>query len=449
MEMGKLSSHMWRLNQIIYTKYFWGYVLFWILICLGLWYWLEGNDRLVIEILKGPNLSQNSFLVLSIWLLHWFIIHTFFLAVVYRRRASDFFLEVIRFSSIKLWIRYQIWTCFLYGLILIMVKVLVIQFMLQLPNWDIGVLFIVDSLNACVLVLFCFMLYALGANVQMNFACVSFFLLMIVFGGLFVGNRTNYLFYILNRGNGDIGRDLFLQLLFLVFFFSKHFLFHSSKEEVYRMNEIITLKNIQLELKKTCVFQNLNFSCKQGEIIGITGANGSGKSVLFKLIAGLYSPSYGEVLINGENIVPERKIPANLGALIEEPGFINYYSGFKNLQYLASIRGVVGNQEINDTLKIVGLYEQKDQKVKTYSLGMRKKLGIAQAIMENPSILLLDEPMNALDKSSVENMRTLFRKLSSEKGTTILIASHSEEDIRILCDKVYAIEDKVCTLCSD
>ena len=215
------------------------------------------------------------------------------------------------------------------------------------------------------------------------------------------------------------------------------------------MNEIITLKNIQLELKKTCVFQNLNFSCKQGEIIGITGANGSGKSVLFKLIAGLYSPSYGEVLINGENIVPERKIPANLGALIEEPGFINYYSGFKNLQYLASIRGVVGNQEINDRLKIVGLYEQKDQKVKTYSLGMRKKLGIAQAIMENPSILLLDEPMNALDKSSVENMRTLFRKLSSEKGTTILIASHSEEDIRILCDKVYAIEDKVCTLCSD
>lgn len=215
------------------------------------------------------------------------------------------------------------------------------------------------------------------------------------------------------------------------------------------MNEIITLKNIELKLKKTCVFQNLNFSCKQGEIIGITGANGSGKSVLFKLIAGLYSPSYGEVLINGENIVPERKIPANLVALIEEPGFINYYSGFKNLQYLASIRGVVGNQEINDTLKIVGLYEQKDQKVKTYSLGMRKKLGIAQAIMENPSILLLDEPMNALDKSSVENMRTLFRKLSSEKGTTILIASHSEEDIRILCDKVYAIEDKVCTLCSD
>lgn len=215
------------------------------------------------------------------------------------------------------------------------------------------------------------------------------------------------------------------------------------------MNEIITLKNIELKLKKTCVFQNLNFSCKQGEIIGITGANGSGKSVLFKLIAGLYSPSYGEVLINGENIVPERKIPANLGALIEEPSFINYYSGFKSLQYLASIRGVVGNQEINDTLKIVGLYEQKDQKVKTYSLGMRKKLGIAQAIMENPSILLLDEPMNALDKSSVENMRTLFRKLSSEKGTTILIASHSEEDIRILCDKVYAIEDKVCTLCSD
>ncbi|HEW7747411.1 TPA: ABC transporter ATP-binding protein [Streptococcus pneumoniae] len=215
------------------------------------------------------------------------------------------------------------------------------------------------------------------------------------------------------------------------------------------MNEIIILKNIELKLKKTCVFQNLNFSCKQGEIIGITGANGSGKSVLFKLIAGLYSPSYGEVLINGENIVPERKIPANLGALIEEPGFINYYSGFKNLQYLASIRGVVGNQEINDTLKIVGLYEQKDQKVKTYSLGMRKKLGIAQAIMENPSIILLDEPMNALDKSSVENMRTLFRKLSSEKGTTILIASHSEEDIRILCDKVYAIEDKVCTLCSD
>ncbi|MBS5366982.1 hypothetical protein [Streptococcus mitis] len=227
--MGKLSSHMWRLNQIIYTKYFWGYVLFWILICLGLWYWLEGNDRLVIEILKGPNLSQNSFLVLSIWLLHWFIIHAFFLAVVYRRRASDFFMEVIRFSSIKLWIRYQIWTCFLYGLVLIMVKVLVIQFMLQLPNWDIGVLFIVDFLNVCVLSLLCFTLYILGANEQMNFSCVSFFLLMIVFGSLFVGNRTNYLFYILNRGNGDIGRDLFLQLLFLVFLFKSIFYFTRQK----------------------------------------------------------------------------------------------------------------------------------------------------------------------------------------------------------------------------
>ena len=123
----------------------------------------------------------------------------------------------------------QIRPCFLYGLVLIMVKVLVIQFMLQLPNWDIGVLFIVDFLNVCVLSLLCFTLYILGANEQMNFSCVSFFLLMIVFGSLFVGNRTNYLFYILNRGNGDIGRDLFLQLLFLVFLFKSIFYFTRQK----------------------------------------------------------------------------------------------------------------------------------------------------------------------------------------------------------------------------
>lgn len=209
-------------------------------------------------------------------------------------------------------------------------------------------------------------------------------------------------------------------------------------------NEMIQISGLNLSLKSLEIFKNLSLTCQKGKIIGIIGANGAGKSVLFKVIAGLYQPNSGQVIVDGVDITRERRVPAELGALIEEPGFIPQYTGFRNLQYLASIRGKISTDDIENALKTVGLEQAKNVKVSRYSLGMKKKLGIAQAIMEKPNLLLLDEPMNALDAESIQMMRNLFKNLSEENGTTILLASHNQEDIDILCDQVYKIENGQC-----
>lgn len=209
-------------------------------------------------------------------------------------------------------------------------------------------------------------------------------------------------------------------------------------------NLAIEIKHVYKSFKSVPLFKDINLNCKKGEIVGIIGANGVGKSVLFKIIAGLIMPDKGEVFVYGKDIVLDRSIPHHLGALIEEPGFIPSYSGLDNLKFLASIRNEISESEILNVLEMVGLLEDKNKKVKYYSLGMKKKLGIAQAIMENPELLLLDEPMNALDKRSIEQMRSIFLKLANEKKVTILLASHNEKDIYSLCDTIYLIEDGGC-----
>lgn len=209
-------------------------------------------------------------------------------------------------------------------------------------------------------------------------------------------------------------------------------------------NSIIKIENLSKKFKNCDLFDNLHFECSEGEIVGITGINGLGKSVLFKLIAGLMQPNSGTIKVYGEDIVG--KIPSGLGALIEEPGFIPNYSGFENLEFLSTIQNIIGKEEILATLHRVGLFEDKDKKVRNYSLGMKKKLGIAQAIMEEPRILLLDEPTNALDSQSVQRVYDLLKELSKEKGVTVLLASHNDSDIRHLCDKVYLLENKQCKL---
>lgn len=210
------------------------------------------------------------------------------------------------------------------------------------------------------------------------------------------------------------------------------------------MKNIICLSNVSKKYKNNIIFDNLNFSCSKGKIVGITGPNGSGKSVLFKIIAGLIKPDHGEVIVNGKNISSSGTIPPNVGALIEEPGFMESYSGLDNLKFLASIKNVITEEDIIRTLKIVDLIKVKDAKVKTYSLGMKKKLGIAQALMEYPEILLLDEPMNALDKNSIISTRKVLNELK-ENGTTILIVSHNDNDIELLCDDTYSIDNYTLT----
>lgn len=202
----------------------------------------------------------------------------------------------------------------------------------------------------------------------------------------------------------------------------------------------IELKNLTKKFKNDTVFENISLSCSLGQIIGIVGENGAGKSVLFKLIAGFILPNSGSVTVNGANLTSGKIFPPSLGVLIEEPSFLPDITGFENLKLLARIKNEISDEEILQTLEQVNLIKDKDKKVKNYSLGMKKKLGIAQAIMENQQLILLDEPMNALDEASVERMRLLFKQIAGS-GATIFIASHNREDIDQLCDQVYKIEN--------
>lgn len=176
-----------------------------------------------------------------------------------------------------------------------------------------------------------------------------------------------------------------------------------------------------------------------GEIIGIVGNNGSGKTVFMKCICGFLKPEKGEIIVGGKRIGTDSDFPENLGLILETPGFIPNMSGYRNLKTLASLRGIIGKSEILDTLRRVGLYEARRKHVAKYSLGMRQRLGIAQAIMENPDVLILDEPFNGLDAQTVVQMRNLLLELKAQ-GKAILLASHNAEDIRTLCDNVYEMK---------
>lgn len=184
------------------------------------------------------------------------------------------------------------------------------------------------------------------------------------------------------------------------------------------------------------VLENVNLEIEEGTITGFVGRNGSGKTVLFKMIAGLTRPSSGEITVNGIRVGKDRDFPDKMGIIIETPNFISFKSGYENLESLAVIRRQIGEEEIRKAMELVGLANEGKKKVGKYSLGMRQRLGIAQAIMENPELLILDEPMNGLDEEGVEEIRSLLQDLKKE-GKTILLASHNKEDIQKLCDRVY------------
>ncbi len=202
---------------------------------------------------------------------------------------------------------------------------------------------------------------------------------------------------------------------------------------------MINLENVSKTFKDKTVLQPLDLTIETGKITGFIGRNGSGKTVLFKLICGLMLPTTGTVTVDGVQIGKERDFAPDAGVLIETPSFISYESGLRNLRDLAAIQKKITVEQVKDAIRLVGLDPDDKKRVGKYSLGMRQRLGIAQAIMENPSLIILDEPMNGLDKEGVEDMRTLFAKLRDE-GRTILLASHTAEDIDILCDSVYELD---------
>lgn len=188
---------------------------------------------------------------------------------------------------------------------------------------------------------------------------------------------------------------------------------------------------------KTQALYNVNMECNQGEIVGIIGRNGAGKTVLFKAICGLLSLDSGEILINGEK--RQMDILPSAGIIIEEPAFLKNYSGMQNLEYLYMINNKNDRPYLENVMEKVGLDAKSKKHVGKYSMGMRQRLAIAQAIMENPDFLILDEPFNGLDNQGVNEMRELFLELKRE-GKVILLASHNSEDIKILCDRVYSME---------
>ncbi len=205
------------------------------------------------------------------------------------------------------------------------------------------------------------------------------------------------------------------------------------------MEEMISIENLTKKFGDVTVLENINLSFRRGKIYGIVGRNGSGKTVLFKLMIGYLKPTSGRVIVCGEEIGKDRDFADNIGIIIETPGFLNSYTGYKNLEYLANIRHVIGRQEIRESMKMAGLDPDSNKKVGKYSLGMKQRLGIAQAIMENPGILILDEPMNGLDHQGAADVRKILMRLRDE-GKTIILASHNKEDIEILCDEVYEMD---------
>lgn len=202
----------------------------------------------------------------------------------------------------------------------------------------------------------------------------------------------------------------------------------------------IAVKNLTKSFKGIKILNNVNITFKSKKIIALVGRNGSGKSVLLKLLCGLYLPTEGEILFDNINYNLNDEYPPNTRALIEKPTFMDELTGFENLKLLAKIQNLISDKEINEALKIVNLYDDKDKKFKHYSLGMKQKLGIAQVIMENPDVMIFDEPFNGIEKRTAEKLRK-YLKGKKEEGKLIIIATHIKEDILELADLVYEVDD--------
>ncbi len=206
------------------------------------------------------------------------------------------------------------------------------------------------------------------------------------------------------------------------------------------MEPIISLKQVSKSFSGRRVLSGISLNVEKGSTVGIVGANGSGKSVLFNLICGFLIPDRGQVCVRGQVLGKGRDFPENMGVLINSPGFIGLNTGLQNLRYLAGIRGVAGDKEIRSAMQKVGLDPEDKTKVEHYSLGMKQKLGIAQAIMENQDILILDEPFNALDYKTCNDIKEIIRILQAEERT-ILMTSHNYDDLETLCTHIYAIDE--------
>lgn len=205
------------------------------------------------------------------------------------------------------------------------------------------------------------------------------------------------------------------------------------------MDIYIEISHVTKKFGDDVILHDIHINMEKGKVYGISGNNGSGKTVLMKCICGFLPVTEGSIRVGGKIIGTDIDFPENIGVIIETPGFLTNLTGMRNLEILAGLKRKISRAEIQETLRKTGLDPELKKSVAKYSLGMRQRLGIAQAIMEDPEFLILDEPFNGLDKHGVEDIRNLLLDLK-KKGKTIILASHNSEDIRILCDKVYEMD---------
>jgi len=203
---------------------------------------------------------------------------------------------------------------------------------------------------------------------------------------------------------------------------------------------IIKIENVTKKFKNNVILKDVSLTLESGVIYGLIGRNGSGKSVFLKLLCAFYEPTQGEILFDDVNVIKNRSFPKNTRALIEKPNFLPDLSGYENLKILADIQKKIGEREIEDALKIVNLYEEKDKKYAVYSLGMKQKLGLAQVFMEDPQIIILDEPFNGIENKTAEKLRKYLLE-ERKRGKLIIIATHIKDDIKKLADCVYQFDD--------
>lgn len=201
----------------------------------------------------------------------------------------------------------------------------------------------------------------------------------------------------------------------------------------------IKISHVSKTIKNNPVIKDISMELQSGAVYGFKGINGSGKTMLMRLISGLIRPSQGEISMNGKILGKDISFPNSIGVFLENPAFLEAYSGFNNLKLLASIKSVASDEDIRNTLLRVGLDPDSNKKYKKYSLGMKQRLGIAAAIMEKPEIVILDEPTNSLDEDGVDLVKHIVRN-EKERGALVVVSCHDEEILKGMSDEVFLLE---------
>jgi ABC-2 type transport system ATP-binding protein len=208
------------------------------------------------------------------------------------------------------------------------------------------------------------------------------------------------------------------------------------------MNTAVELKNISKVIKGKKIIDNLSFTINEGEVFGFLGPNGAGKTTTIRMIVGLMGITSGKIMICGQDITKNHdEALRNVGGIVENPEMYKFLSGYQNLmQYARMIKGIT-KEKINEVVKLVGLTDRIHDKVKTYSLGMRQRLGLAQSLLHDPKVMILDEPTNGLDPAGIREIRDHLRILSKEKGMAVIVSSHLLSEMEMMCDRIAIIQD--------